>query len=154
MDMSKIVWLVVIVAIVGGGWLLTGSGMNKMYENATSSMPGNAPEQDAKDEATLSKYGAFNLKLFRYDEARKFYTTSIDRYGTNGKNYWWNVFQLARVEQKTKNYAATIDWLYLLWVNDANQFDKRVANRDILQGRITRLCEVHEIPLANYSFRQ
>ena len=154
MDMSKIVWLVVIVAIVGGGWLLTGSGMDKMYENATSSMPGNDPEKDKVDEATLSKYAQYNLTLFRYEKAKQFYTAALERYGTNGANYWWNVYQLARVEEKLENYPDTIELLYLLWVNDGDQFDERVPNRDTLQRRITTLCEVNDIPVTNYSFRQ
>ncbi|MFP6581209.1 MAG: hypothetical protein VCD00_01495 [Candidatus Hydrogenedentota bacterium] len=154
MDMSKIVWLVVIVAIVGGGWLLTGSGMDKMYDRATSELPGNDPDQDIIDEATLSKYGGFNISMMRYEQAKKFYTASIDRYGKDGKNYWWNVYQLARVEEKLGNEPGAIPLLHHLWLEDGDQYDERVPGQDILHSRLVKLLELNEELMRDYSMRK
>jgi len=108
MDMTKIVWAVVVVVILGGGWLFTTGGMNKAYEQATKNLVGNNPEQDVIDEAVLSKYGGYNLSLFRYEQAKRFYSTSINRYGPTGKNYWWNLQQLALCEENMENPQASV----------------------------------------------
>lgn len=143
MDLSKVVWLVVIVAIGGGVWLFTDGGMNKMYEQSTKSLVGNNPEQDVIDEAALSKYGDTLLTTFRYEKAKKFYTAAIERYGANGRNYWINLEHLARCEEKLGNELQTINILHQLWVQDGDSYDERVSSRLQLKPRITKLIELN-----------
>jgi hypothetical protein len=150
MDMTKIVWAVVVVVILGGGWLFTTGGMNKAYEQATKNLVGNNPEQDVIDEAVLSKYGGYNLSLFRYEQAKKFYSTSINRYGPTGKNYWWNLQQLALCEENMENPQASVTILYNLWLEDGDAYDERVSNRDQLALRITKLVELNELRISDY----
>jgi hypothetical protein len=72
MDLSKVFWIEVFVAMIGGGYMLTTKSMKKAYQNATSTLPDNDPVRDATDEATLTKYGEFQQTIFRYQNAKIF----------------------------------------------------------------------------------
>jgi hypothetical protein len=150
MDLSKIIWVVVIVALVGGGWLLTGSGMDRAYKESTKNLPGTFPEQDIIDEAILSKYAGYNMTLTRHQEAKKFYTAAVERYGVAGKNYWWNLYQIAQIEQKAGNDQIALDILYELWKQDGDQYDERVPGRDTLKLRIAKILELNQIDPGHY----
>lgn len=152
MDLSKLVWLIVIVAVVGGGWLLTTGGMEKVYTNATDDLIGNDPEQDIKDEAILSKYGGFQQTLFRFDNAKRFYTAAIE-HGPEAENYWANLHQLGRCEEELGNEATAIDIYYDLWQEDASQYDNRVPARDALKSKIERLIGLNDMNIYNYPMR-
>ena len=150
MDLSKVVWAVVIAAVCGGVWLFTEGGQNKVYEQATKNLVGNDPDQDVIDEAALSKYGDTLLTTFRYEKAKKFYSASLDRYGTDGKNYWWNLQQIARCEEKLDNPEGAIDILYKLWIEDGDAYDNRVSSRNVLKLRIEKLVELNDLNILNY----
>ncbi|MFP6598802.1 MAG: hypothetical protein VCC01_15195 [Candidatus Hydrogenedentota bacterium] len=150
MDLSKIVWVIVILVVVGGAWLLTDGGQDKVYEDATSRLVGNDPDQDVIDEAALSKYGDLNLSMFRHEKAKKFYTAAVERYGTEGKNYWWNWQQLAKCEEKLDNAKGAVDILYNLWLKDGDAFDQRVSSRENLKNRIKNLVELNDLNILNY----
>jgi tetratricopeptide (TPR) repeat protein len=145
MDLSKVKWVLIIVVVVGGGWLVTQGGMDYMFEKATKNLPGNDPEQDVLDEATLSKYGGFLLTTFRYKQAKVFYEAAIQRYDTKGKNYYFNNLQLARCEEKLENYREAVTILDNLYGVDADQYDERIPNQDKLKLRIMKLVEMHEL---------
>jgi tetratricopeptide (TPR) repeat protein len=147
MDVSKLIWALVIVAVVGGGWLLTSGGVNYMYNNATKATVGQDASKDETDEAALSKWGGFLLSTFQYEKAQKFYQTAVDRYPA-GKNFWWNCYQLARAEEKLKNYEKSVQILTMLRDQNADAQDERVPDFDNLNLRINKLRELHEIPEA------
>jgi hypothetical protein len=154
MDLSKVVWIVVIAAIAGGVWLFTDGGMNKAYEEATKNLVGNDPDQDVIDEAILSKYGDTCLGTFRYDKAKKFYKAATERYGINGKNYWWNMQQLAKAYEKSDNEAATIGILYMIWQEDGDAYDERVSSRPQLKARLTKLVELNGLDIRDYPMEE
>ena len=145
MDLSKVKWVLIIVVVIGGGWLVTQGGIDYMYNKATKNLPGNNPSQDVLDEASLSKYGGFLLATFRYSQARAFYTSALDRYGVEGNNFYYNNFQLARCEEKLQNYREAVTILDNLYAIDADQFDERIPSQDSLKLRIMRLVEMHDL---------
>jgi len=145
MDLSKVKWVVIIAIVVGGGWLLTSGGVNWAYNKATSGTPGQDASADARNEALLSRYGGFLLATFRYERAKDFYTAAITNF-PGGKNAYYNMYQLARCEDKLGNYQAEVDILTRLYEVEAVQYDTRVANQNKLKLRIEKLVEVHELP--------
>ncbi|PCJ53775.1 MAG: hypothetical protein COA73_14960 [Candidatus Hydrogenedentota bacterium] len=145
MDLSKVKWVVIVLVVVGGGWLVTEGGMDYVFNAATEELPGNDPEKDVIDEASLSKYGGFLLSTFRYTKAKIFYTAAIERYGPEGGNYYWNIYQLARCEEKMGNYESAVLLLRELHNVDGDAFDERVPGRDTLKLRIMKLVETHDL---------
>ncbi len=145
MDLSKLKWVVVIAIVVGGGWLATEGGVNWAFSRATSGTPGEDPSADARHEATLTRYGGFLLSTFRYEKAKQFYTEAINRF-PEGKNRYWNRYQLARCEDKLGNFQNEANLLYSLYEIDADQYDERIPGVIELQTRIQKLVEVHELP--------
>ena len=144
MDLSKLKWVLIAAIVIGGGWLVTEGGVNWVYKNATEASPGTDPEKDKIDESTLSRYGGFLLATFRYEKAKKFYQSSIDRY-PDGDKLWWNYYQMARCEEKLYNYQRAADILHMLWTEDADQYDERVPNQATLRLRLDKLVEVHDL---------
>lgn len=145
MDISKVLWVILGLIVVGAGFLMTNPGADWVYErNATA-----PAEEDGGSykfrEATLSRYGGFLLATFRYEKAKKFYTAAINNYPA-GDNRYWNRYQLARVEEKLKNWQNAVNLLYYLWEVDADQYDDRIPNQATLKARILQLVEVHELP--------
>ena len=144
MDLSKLKWVLIAAVVIGGGWLVTEGGINWVYKNATEDTAGADPEKDKIDESTLSRYGGFLLTTFRYEKAKEFYQTAIDRY-PDGDNLWWNYYQMARCEEKLYNYQRAADILHMLWTEDADQYDERVPNQATLRLRLDKLVEVHDL---------
>ena len=143
MDLSKVKWVVIAAVVIGVGWLLTSGGINWVYNNATKDTPGVDANKDKANEATLSRYGGFLLMTFRYERAKKFYQTAIDRY-PEGQNVWWNLYQKARCEEHLDNIKGSADILYTLWLNDADQFDERVPDKATLRLRLDKLVEMYD----------
>lgn len=143
MDLSKVILSIVVFVFFVGSLLLTNAGMNQAYENSTKILVGNDPDQDVIDEAVLSKYGGINFSMFRYEKAKKFYTASVKRYGENGRNYWWNLEQLAACEEKLGNDEAAVVLLHQLWMADGEKHDSRVSDRKELERRATELIQLN-----------
>ena len=144
MDLSKLKWVLIAAVVIGGGWLVTEGGINWVYKNATEDTAGADPEKDKIDESTLSRYGGFLLTTFRYEKAKEFYQTAIDRY-PDGDNLWWNYYQMARCEEKLYNYQRAADILRMLWLEDAHQYDKRVDGQSTLKQRLDLLIELNDL---------
>ena len=144
MDLSKVKWIVIIAVVVGAIFLASGPGVNAMYNRATKAVVGQDPTRDAADEATLSKYGGYLTTLLQYEKAEKFYSASIDRYGPDGKNFWWNIYKRARCYEKMRKYEDAVGDLYFLWREDGDSYDERVPENYILKNRIAKLIEVHQ----------
>ena len=150
MNLSKLFWLIVIGALVMGGWFLTTSGMEKVYNEATDTLPGNDPAQDAIDEAALTKYGEFQMTIFRYANAKMFFEAATNRYGESGKNYWSNYYQLGQCEKKLKNELVALNIYYDLWEADAGAIDVRVPSSDVLKSRIQQLIALNDLNPDDY----
>ncbi len=150
MNLSKVFWIAVFVVIIGGGYMLTTKGMEKAYQNATSTLPGNDPARDVADEATLTKYGEFQQTIFRYQNAKMFYKAAIDRYGESVANYWSNLHQFARCEQKLGNEMEALEIYYTLWDYDASSQDSRVPSSETLANRIKQLIALNDLDPADY----
>ena len=144
MDLSKLKWVIIAAIVIGGGWLVTEGGINWVYDNATKEAPGADPDKDKTDENTLSRYGGFLLATFRYEKAKKFYQSAIDRY-PEGDNLWWNYYQMARCEEKLYNYQRAADILHMLWTEDADQHDERVPDRATLRRRLDNMIEINDL---------
>lgn len=144
MDLSALKWVVIIVVVIGAGWLITEGGVNWVYSNATKTTTGVNAGNDKVNDATLSRYGGFLMATFRYNKAKKFYSEGIKRF-PNGANYWWNNYQLARCEEKFENWQEAADILYFLWQEDAMQYDDRVPDRRILKPRIEKIVEMYQL---------
>ena len=144
MDLSKLKWVFIAAIVICGGWLVTEGGINWVYNNATEANPGTDPEKDKINESTLSRYGGFLLTTFRYEKAKKFYQSAIDRY-PDGDKLWWNYYQMARCEEKLYNYQRAADILHMLWTEDADQYDERVPDRATLKLRLDKLVEINDL---------
>ena len=144
MDLSKLKWVLIAAVVIGGGWLVTEGGINWVYKNATEDTPGADPEKDKIDESTLSRYGGFLLTTFRYEKAKDFYQTAIDRY-PDGDNLWWNYYQMARCEEKLYNYQRAADILHMLWLEDSDQYDERIPDQSTLKRRLDLLIELNDL---------
>ncbi len=152
MDLSKLKWVVIILVVFGGGWLVTSGGISYMYNRATSDTPGANAKNDKVNEATLTRYGGFLLSTFRYEQSKKFYSAAVQRYPA-GANRYWTRYQLARVHEKLDENEEAINLLLGLWEEDAIQYDKRVANKDELKLRIQKLIEVNQIDMDPFGER-
>lgn len=145
MDVSGLKWPVIIVVILGLGWLGTAGGVNYMYGQFTATTPGANPEQDIKDEEGLSKLGGYLMYTWQFQKANQVLQTSIDRYGASGKNYWHNQYRQVKCFEKAGNYQQAYNKLTMLANMNANSIDDRVPNRDNLSLRAQKLKEVHEL---------
>ena len=152
MDLSKLKWVVIILVVFGGGWLVTAGGVNYMFKRATTGTPGVDANKDKVNEATLTRYGGFLLSTFRYEQAKKFYSAAVQRYPA-GANRYWNRYQLARVHEKLDEIEEAVNLLLGLWEEDAIQYDSRVANKDELKLRIQKLIEVNQLDMDPFKER-
>ena len=78
MDLSKLKWAVIILIVVGGGWLATEGGVNWAFSRATSGTPGESESADKINEATLTRYGGFLLATFRCENRLENYQSEAD----------------------------------------------------------------------------
>ncbi len=153
MDMSKIVWPVIILAVVGLGWLGTSGGTSYMYKQYTKSTVGEDVNKDVKNEASLSKLAGFLMKTFQYKRAAEYYQTAIDRYTTEssvGKNYWMNIYNQTRCYEKLDDNDKAADNLVYLRDNNADGIDERVPDYDTLNLRLQKLVEVFQLDPVKY----
>lgn len=142
MDLSGLKWPLIIVAIVGVGFLATSPGINYMVTNFTKATPGQDAARDKIDEAGLTRVAGYLMYLWRYEKAMAVMQLSLDRYGSAGANYWYNKYRIARCLDRLEQYKASYDVLQDLMGNNANQYDKRVPNNDNLRLRANKLKEV------------
>lgn len=145
MDLSKLIWPLVIALIVGMGWLVSSPGINYMYGKYTASVPGEDLERDKQDEAGLTRIAGFLFKIMRHSTAKGILQAAVDRY-PDGANVWYNYYRLAKCKEKEKDYAGCVEILAWLRSNNANQHDNRVPVQDILNLRMQKLIETHELP--------
>lgn len=146
MDLSGLKWPLIIVVLVGFGWLASSGGVNWMQNNFTKATPGTDVERDKIDEAGLSRLATYVLYLWKYEKAKEILNLAVDRYGENGANYWFNVYRISTCNERLKNYQDAVDDLQYLVNNTASQYDDRVPENDNLSLKAAKIREVHELP--------
>ncbi|MFP4502475.1 MAG: tetratricopeptide repeat protein [Candidatus Hydrogenedentota bacterium] len=146
MDLSGLKWPLVIVVLIAIAWLGSSGGVNWMISNATAATPGADAAQDEKDEARLTKIGGYLMMLWRYEKASQVFYTAMDRYGVEGENYYYNLYRLAKCEEKLDNYGGARNMLQKLIAQEAWTHDDRVPGFDNLNLRQQKLTELHELP--------
>ncbi|HOV59988.1 MAG TPA: hypothetical protein PK349_02865 [Candidatus Hydrogenedentes bacterium] len=145
MDLSGLKWPAIILVLVGIFWLGTSGGVNYMVSKYTSHVPGQDARQDAIDEAGLTRVGYYLLSTLQFSKAAYVIQLALDRYGQNGANYWINVYRLATCMDRLERYQESYDLLQILIGADAQQYDERIPNVDVLRARAAKLKEVHEL---------
>lgn len=145
MDLSGLKWPLIIIVVLGIGWLASSGGVNYMHNNFTSATPGQDAQRDTVDEAGLTRLANYLLYLWRYDKAEEVLLAALTRYGPNGQNYHVNTYRLALVYEKQRRYQEAYNVLQDLIAIDAQQYDNRVPNRDNLALRAQKLKEIHEL---------
>lgn len=145
MDLSRLKWPIIIIVVLGVGWLGSSAGVSYMVNKFTAAAPGQDAAQDKVDEAGLSRVGGYLLMTFRYAQAATVYQLAIDRYGTNGVNYWNNQYSLARCLEHMNRFQDSYNILQMLISNSAHNYDPRVPVDDNLRLRAAKLKEVHEL---------
>lgn len=142
MDLTWLKWLVIILVVVGVGWLFTSGGVN--YMEKKFSQPASDDATAIANEAGLSKLGGFLLKTFRYDRARQVFEKSINMY-PDGANALYNYYRLVKCYEKLEQYRDAADTLAYLASVDAHDVDSRVPETSNLDLRRAKLVEVHEL---------
>lgn len=144
MDLSWVKWPVIIIVVGTIGFLFSSPGINYMYDRALQGPVGEDEDADRRNEATISRLAGLLLVTFRYERAAEMYETATDRY-PDGKNAWWNFYQLARCLEKMDEIEDAVDILVMLRDEDADQYDERVPSVRELEGRIQKLVEINEL---------
>lgn len=145
MDLSGLKWPLIIVVIVGIGFIASSPGVNWMIGRFTQAVPGQDTAKDQRDEAGLSKIGGYLLYQWRYEKALNVMQMAIDRYGASGRNYWYNKYRMVKCLEKLDRMQEAYDTLQELIVANANDIDKRVADSDTLTLRAQKLKEVNNL---------
>ncbi|HOZ48028.1 MAG TPA: hypothetical protein PLO37_24185 [Candidatus Hydrogenedentes bacterium] len=144
MDLSGLKWPLIIVVVVGVGFLLSSSGTNYMFKKFTQSEAGVDAAKDKHDEAGLSKLGGFLLMTFRYQKANEVFGTAVGRY-PQGANVWYNKYRMVKCAEKLKNYAGAAAILNELMNARASEVDSRVPEEANLRLRRDKLIEIHQL---------
>lgn len=144
MDLSRLKWPLIIVVIVGLGFLITDGGVRWLRGKFTEGTPGQDPKQDEFNEAGLTKLAGFLIFTFRYAPAEEVLRDALERY-PEGKNFLMNRYRLAKCAEKLGRYDECLAILQELRDMDAHSYDPRVPEHDVLQQRIEKLGETHEL---------
>ena len=146
MDLSILKWPLIVLVIVGVGWLLTEGGVNYMYKNFTEGPVGEDVEKDEFNENGLYRLGGYLMMTFRYARAAEVYETTVDRY-PKGANFWMAYYNLARAYEKMEKYQQAVDILGYLRNEDGDQYDERVPDVQTLTFRLETLVEMHQLTM-------
>lgn len=145
MDLSGLKWPMIIVAVVGIGWLGTSGGVSWMYNNFTASQPGVDQAQDLRDEAGLTKLAGYTYHLWKWKKTIIIIETAIQRYGEQAPNYYFNLERLSTCYERIGDYQTSYNLIKELMRVDAHQYDERVGNFDNLNLRANKLKEMYEL---------
>lgn len=145
MDLSGLKWPLILVVIVGVGWLGTKGGVAWMYGKFTEATPGVDLDQDLRDEAGLTRLGGYTFHLWQWERTIDILETAINRYGENAPNYWYNMERLASCYDRVGEFQISYDILQELMRANAHEIDDRVPNFDALNLRANKLKEMYEL---------
>jgi hypothetical protein len=144
MDISRLKWPLIIIVVVVGGWLVTDGGVRFLRTQFTKGPVGQDVKQDEANEAGLSMLAGFLIQTFRYASAEEVLKDAMERY-PQGKNYLNNKYRLAKCAEKQGRYEECIEHLAELRDMDAHSIDDRIPEIDVLNLRIDKLAETHEL---------
>ena len=144
MDLSRLKWPIIIIVVVGLGWLLTSPGINFMHKKFTAAQPGADPKVDQANEAGLTNLAGFLIKTFRYKKAGAVLDDALRLY-PEGANAWYNLYRKAKCEEKAGRYQEAVNILKDLMDQNANAQDSRVPSADVLKLRRDKLLETHNL---------
>ena len=145
MDLSGLKWPLIIAAVVGIGWLATSAGVNWMGQRFVAAAPGVDAQQDLRDEAGLTKLATYTYYLWKWQKTADILQTSIERYGEDGANYWYNLERLSNCYDRLGEYQESYDILRQLMDVNAHEIDSRVGNFDNLNLRASKLREMYDL---------
>ncbi|OQB41734.1 MAG: hypothetical protein BWY09_00546 [Candidatus Hydrogenedentes bacterium ADurb.Bin179] len=145
MDLSGLKWPVLILVIVGIGFLASSPGINFMVGRYTKSTPGQNAELDTRDEVGLTHIAGYLLYQWRYQRAYDIMKLAVDRYGASGANCWYNKYRMAKCLEKLGRIQESCTLLEELMAANAHAVDARVADNNNLKLRITKIKEVNEL---------
>lgn len=145
MDLSFLKWPIIILVIVGIGFLFTSPGVNWMVNRYTKATVGQDMGKDLTDENGLTRIGGYLLFTWQYQKAYDTMNLSVQRYGADGRNYHYNLYRMARCLDRLERYKESYNILEQLIQVNAHEFDNRVADNDNLRLRADKLKEVHEL---------
>lgn len=144
MDLSKLKWPIIIIVVVGLGWLMTSPGVNFLFKKYTEAEVGADPEQDKRDEAGLTKLSGYLIKTFQYEKATEVIEKAIERY-SDGEDSYYNYYRLVKCYEKAERYQEASDILGMLIQWNSSEHDNRVPIDNNLKLRRTKLIEIHEL---------
>lgn len=145
MDLSGLKWPLIIIAVVGIGWLGTSGGVKWMYGNFTEAQPGADAAQDLRDEAGLTKLAGYTYHLWKWEKTIVIIQTAFDRYGDQAPNYLFNLERMSNCYDRLGEYQTSYDILQQLMNMNAHDYDERVANNDELALRANKLKEMYDL---------
>jgi hypothetical protein len=143
MDLSWAKFPIIILVIVGIGWLLSSGGVTYMH-NKFAVEAGEDEKQNELNEAGLTRLAGFLMSTLRYQKGGEILEDAIRLY-PNGKNALYNQYRLAKSYEKQTDYERCLGLLNELWLMDAHQYDDRIADNDALRLRMEKLAETHEL---------
>ncbi|MCC6154344.1 MAG: hypothetical protein IT367_11325 [Candidatus Hydrogenedentes bacterium] len=144
MDLSRLKWPLIIIVVAGGIWLLTDGGVRFLRNHFNQGEVGADPKKDEYNEAGLSKLAGFLMLTFRYASAEQVLLDAMEKY-PEGVHFLHNKYRLAKCVEKQGRYDECVEILVELRNMDAHQYDDQVPEPDILQTRIDKLIETHEL---------
>ena len=144
MDLSRLKWPLIIIVVVGVGWLLTDGGVRYLRAKFTEGEVGVDPKQDEFNEAGLTNLAGFLIKTFRYAPAEQVLLDAMERY-PEGKNFLYNKYRLAKcVEKQGRFENASNTWRRsATWTRTSTTI--ACPKIDVLNLRIDKLAETHEL---------
>ncbi|MFA7692398.1 MAG: hypothetical protein WCX86_05820 [Candidatus Hydrogenedentales bacterium] len=145
MDLSGLKWPILILVIVGIGFLASSPGINWMVGRYTQATPGQDAEKDQRDEAGLTRVAGYLLYQWRYEASLNVMRSAVDRYGSAGANYLYNKYRMVKCLEKLDKNQQAYNILQELIAASANGIDSRVPNNDNLKLRAQKLKEVHNL---------
>lgn len=145
MDLSAFKWPAIIFAVVLICWLGSSGGVNYMVNSFTKATPGQDAARDKSDEAGLTKVAGYLMFTLNYGKAAVVMNKAIERYNTNGANYYYNQYRLAKCLEKLGRMQESYDIIRDLAGIDAKQYDARIPNRDALSLRAAKFKEVNNL---------
>jgi len=142
MDMSKVLIVIVLLALGGLAYLASSPGVNYLHGKYTQTPAGSDAAQDAKNEAGLSKLGGFLMNTWRYKKANEVMQDAVERY-PQGADFWYNKYRMVKCAEKAENFKRAVNLLKECIDNDAHSKDPRVPENANLELRRNKLLEMH-----------
>lgn len=144
MDLSWLKWPSIVLVVFLVFWLLSSGGVEFMHARFTAATISENPAVDKRNEAGLTSLGNYLMKTLRYSKAEKIIQEAVDNYPT-GENVLLNQYRLVRLAEKREDYAHAAELLQYLIDIDAPSLNKHIPESDVLQARLDKLIEVHEL---------